>query len=326
MNNGSWIEPAKLSNITGKPANNDQPVFLGINHFNHIPMRLLNPLAFQALNFWMDLHPAPEDEQQDFNWERNGAYFLCSSAYSVCLQSPRPVFQLNYRYKPLGNRLPNCWLIDELVEISPGLFLGQLCYATRKLLGDFEPERPSADYRYRNFGYFLLLDAKWHAEAHRLFPYLEIPSNAPGMRQYGIVQNMTQAMFSTFTLQSPPPSVSNDDRFERVQSTARQYPTILHYLKACAQSLKDSLSNESPYFDHLEELFNRGIAPQTMDGFYHGALVGWRSAAFFELFGINTLNLLYTRMGAPFSSWTGKCFDSISLERLQEITDGHETG
>ena len=86
------------------------------------------------------------------------------------------------------------------------------------------------------------------------------------------------------------------------------------------------MSNESPYFEQLEELFNRGIAPETMNGFYNGALVSWHSAGIFDLFGINTINLLYTSIGAPFSTWTGKRFDPIANTRLQEITDGHETG
>jgi hypothetical protein len=55
-------------------------------------------------------------------------------------------------------------------------------------------------------------------------------------------------------------------------------------------------------------------------------LISWHSAGIFDLFGINTINLLYTRMAAPFSTWTGKRFDPISRDRLIEITDGHETG
>jgi hypothetical protein len=322
----SPIEPSRLKEITGRSASVAEPALLGINHFNRIHTRILNPLAFQLLNVWMDLHPAHQEEQKIYNWERNGAYFIGRHAISINAQSPRPVFQLNYRYKPLGNRAPNCWLIDELVEISPGLFLGQLCYATRKLLRDYEPERPSQNYRYRNFGYFLLLDNRWHGEARRLFPYLEIPPDAPGMQAPKIDETIQQAKFNTFTFEEPPLPICNDAVLKQAQAESEKYPTILHYLKNCSQSLQDNLSNESAYFEQLGALFDRGIAPETMDGFYYGALVSWKSAAIFDLFGLNTINLLYTSVGAPFSTWTGKRFDPISTERLQEITDGHETG
>jgi hypothetical protein len=320
------VNASRLQALTGQPAAPGMPVLLGINHFNRISTRVLNPLAFQFLNNWMDLHPAPEHERRTYHWEKNGAYFIGHQADSVCDLSPRPVFQLNYRHKALSNPVPNCWLIDELVEISPGLYLGQLCYATRKLLRDYDPQRPDQDYRYRNFGYFLLLDERWHTEARRLFPYLEIPPDAPGMRSPGIEKATASSKFSTFTFQQTPLPVCNDALKEAILDQARQYPTLLHYLKTCARALQDNPHNDSPYFQQLEELFNRGIAPQTMDGFYNGALVSWHSAGIFDLFGINTINLLYTRVAAPFSTWTGKRFDPISKEQLQEITDGHETG
>ncbi len=323
------VPPARYREITGASAPDDAqgpPVMLGINHFNRIHTRILNPIAFQVLNAWMDLYPAPEEEQRQYNWERNGAYFLGRHADSVCEDARRPVYQLNYRYKALGNRMPNCWLIDELVEIAPGLLLGQLCYATRKLLGDYDDQRPIAQYRYRNFGYFLLLDSRWHAEARRLFPYLEVPPDAPGMVSPHVSKTIRQARFTTFTVQSPAPTVCKESMWQEVQARAAQYPTILHYLKGCARSLQDNLSNQSPCFDQLAELFNRGIAPDTMDGFYYGALVSWHSAGIFELFGKNTINMIYTAVGAPFSTWTGKRFDPISRGRLMEVTDGHETG
>lgn len=320
------LDASELMQLTGHQAPDAQPVLLGINHFNRIHTRVLNPLAFQFLNTWMDLHPAPEHEQQAYHWEKNGAYFIAAKAPSVNPGFQRDVFQLNYRYPSLGNKAPNCWLIDEMVQISEGLYLGQLCYATRKLLRPFDPHRPAQDYHYRSFGYFVLIDRQWHAEARRLFPYLEVPPDAPGMITTGIADAFKAPKFTTFTFEDPPLPICDDTLNDQIQTEVRQFPTILHYLKACAKALQDNLSNESPYFSQMGELFNRGIAPRTMDGFYYGALVSWRSAGLFELFGINTINLIYTSVGAPFSTWTGKRFDPISNERLQEITDGHETG
>jgi hypothetical protein len=283
-------------------------------------------MAFHLLNAWMDLHPAPEHERKTYHWEKNGGSFIGRRAFSVCAQSPREVFQLNYRHKALNNPVPNRWLIDEMVEISGGLYLGQLCYATRKLLCDFDPQQPPGYYRYQNFGYFLLMESRWHAEARRLFPYLEIGPDAPGMRTGESVVTLPEPKFTTFTFQEPPLPICNERLKNQVLSHARQYPTLLHYLKACAGALQDNLSNDSPYFDQLAELFNRGMTPEPLDGFYNGAMVSWHSAGIFDLFNINTINLIYTRIAAPFSTWTGKRFDPISMERLLEITDGHETG
>lgn len=322
----SPANPSRLQALTGQPPYDNTPVLFGINHFNRIPTGIANPLAFQLLNFYMHLHPSPPEERRSYNWGKNGANFIACPAYSVCAQSPRPVFQLNYRYKGLRNPIPNCWLVDELVEISPGLYLGQLCYATRKLLRDFDPQRPPQEYRYRNFGYFLLLDPRWHAEARRLFPFLEIPPNAPGMQTPHIELTLREPKFSTFTFEEPALPICNDQLKGEILAQAQQYPTLLHYLKASSQALRDDLANDSPYFNQLAELFKRGLAPRTMDGYYHGALVSWHSAGIFDLFGINTVNLLYSRIAAPFSTWTGKRFDPISTDRLRKITDDHESG
>jgi hypothetical protein len=322
----SPIDEDALRGLTGGAAGPSEDHLLGINHFNSIHTRVLNPLAFQFLDTWMDLHPAPQEERRRYGWEKNGAYFIGSRARSVVPELDRPVFQLNYRYKALGNKVPNCWLIDELVQVAEGLYLGQLCYATRKLLHAYNPQRLNQDYRYANFGYFLLLDKTWHAEARRLFPYLDIPPNAPGMIAALAPDNIRPAKFSTFTFTPSPPSACSNAVISRVEEEAGRHTTILHYLKQCAETLQDNLSNHSPYFTHLHEIFMRGIAPQSMQGFYSGALISWRSAGLFEVFGLNTINLVYNRLAAPFSTWVGKCFDPISPERLNQITGGHETG
>jgi hypothetical protein len=72
------------------------------------------------------------------------------------------VFQFNYRWKALHNPVPDCFCIDEIVQIADGLYLGQLSYAMDWL----EPWNPSTDiakYKYGLFAYFLLMDEEWHA-------------------------------------------------------------------------------------------------------------------------------------------------------------------
>lgn len=89
--------------------------------------------------------------------------FIAGKAKSVDPKNPdKEVFQLNYRWKKLENLPPNKYLIDEIVLIADGLYLGQLLYATEHLLEDYDPERSPHEYKYENFGYFLLMDDEWN--------------------------------------------------------------------------------------------------------------------------------------------------------------------
>ena len=54
--------------------------------------------------------------------------------------------------------------------LADGLYLGQLLYATGHLLEDYDQERSPHEYKYENFGYFLLMDDEWYEERERLFP------------------------------------------------------------------------------------------------------------------------------------------------------------
>jgi hypothetical protein len=47
-----------------------------------------------------------------------------------------------------------------MVQIAEGLFLGRLMYATN-ITEPYDPEKDPQIYRYRNFGYFLLMDRQW---------------------------------------------------------------------------------------------------------------------------------------------------------------------
>src|SRR5207237_9764176 len=70
------------------------------------------------------------------------------------------------------------YLIDEMVQIADGMFLGQAIFATTKFLDRYDPKADPATYHYQNFGYFLLFEPFWNAEAKRLFPFLEMPDVA----------------------------------------------------------------------------------------------------------------------------------------------------
>ena len=71
------------------------------------------------------------------------------------------VFRINYRWPRLKTFPPDNYCYDEVVQIADGLFLGQLMYATELFKG-YDPNEDPSEYKYRNFGYFLLMDDGWH--------------------------------------------------------------------------------------------------------------------------------------------------------------------
>ncbi|MDH5755236.1 MAG: hypothetical protein OEZ55_01025 [Nitrospinota bacterium] len=88
-------------------------------------------------------------------------YFIACFAPSINPQtSTAEVLQFNYRWPSFHTMPPDFLCIDELVRISDGLYLGQLLYSTEPSL-PFDPARAPADYKYENFGFFMLMDDQW---------------------------------------------------------------------------------------------------------------------------------------------------------------------
>jgi hypothetical protein len=146
------------------------PTYLGINHFEKLEDSVINKLSFSVVTFWTHLKDAPREEKSLYGYYKNGGLFVARCAESVYAGAEREVFQLNYRWHDLGNFPPISYLIDELVQISDGVYLGQLLFATKNMLGRFNPNLPARDYDYQHFGYFLLMDDSWAAETRRVFP------------------------------------------------------------------------------------------------------------------------------------------------------------
>lgn len=310
--------------LTGKAIGHSSRAFSGINHFNRIDLRPLSFASFHLLTWWMGLKPAPEAETATFGHERNGGNFIGSRASSVYPNSKRDVFQLNYRWPTLDNPPPLRWLIDELVQVADGLYLGQLLFATKRLLRDYDPEHPSEDYRYQHFGYFVLFDERWNAEAQRLLPHLEVPAVAPGLIRPGQA-SQDPGKFTFLMSEAPPPGTGDDAVMSEVRKDLQRMPTIMHLMKHYSDELQGGLDNDSPLFLRLQELFVRGAGIPLLEGRFRGALVSWHSDGLTNLLDLNTLNLAWMRVGATFSTWTGKTFEPISKEKLAEITDGFET-
>jgi len=56
---------------------------------------------------------------------------------------------------------------DEIAQVADGLYLGQLIYAT-DWLKPWDPQTPIEEYKYKLFGYFLLMDEEWHQRRLRI--------------------------------------------------------------------------------------------------------------------------------------------------------------
>lgn len=323
------LSEVRLRGLTGASFDPQRPAaaFLGINHFNRLDWHPANLISYHALSYWLNLHDAPEAERKAFAADRDGGNFIAARGPSVCEETPREVFSLNYRWPSMHNRPPLSWLVDELVEVGQGLYLGQLLFATKRLLSGFAPDRPAADYGYNHMGYFMLWDQRWNPEARRLFSFLEIPVNAPGLVQDAATSVTVpgESAFSQLTCETPAPAICNDTVFAAVEADLRKHETVLHLLKQYSDELQDNLDNNSPYFVRLQELFNRGRPVREMNGMYRGALVSWHGSGLFDLFKRNALDKVWG-FAARYSTWTGKRFDPIAPDRLAEMTGGFEKG
>lgn len=319
------LTATRLKGLTGMELDSARPAFLGINHFNRLDWHPANQVTYHALSYWLNLHDAPEGERSSYAYDRNGGNFIAMQGPSVWAETPREVFSLNYRWPSMHNRPPLSWLVDELVQVSDGLYLGQLLFGTKKLLSGYDPGRPSADYGYNHMGYFMLWDRRWNAEARRLFSFLEIPVTAPGLVEDATPVMAVGGMLTQLKCEAPTPAVCNDAVFAEVQSELRKQQTVMHLLKRYSDELQDKQDNNSPCFLHMQELFNRGAPVRELKGFYRGALVSWRGSGLFDLFKTNALDKVWSLL-SRYSTWTGKRFDPVTREQLAGMTDGFETG
>jgi hypothetical protein len=312
------------ASVIGDSLPKDVPVFRGINHFRVTEHAPLNVALGDVLTFMWHLKDASEAERLHYGYDRNGGHFAGHRARSFYAGTPRDVFRLNYRIHALGNHWPLMYLVDELVEIASGLYLGQVMFATDHLLEHFDPSAPAERYRYQHFGYFLLFREWWHPEAKRLFPHLDIPDADITTQTVGAVpRSAPRPKFTTLTL--APPGDGNVDAaaLAEVKTDLVQAGTVIDLLKSYSNALHQELDSKSPAFGKLQALFNAGIAPARMEGFYRGALVSWQVDGLLAAARINGVDVAWQAIRS-FSPWTGKKFDPIDKARLATLTDGWE--
>jgi hypothetical protein len=157
--------------LTAGAQRGDPPAFIGINGFTVYDQSLLNRTSMAVLTFWLDLQDAPQAEQETYGYHKKGGHFIARRAKSIDPKNlGNDVLRLNYRWKNLKNPVPLRYLMDEIVQIAEGLYLGPLLFATQRLLEDFDPDLDPNEYAYQNFGYFLLMDDQWDEIKNRLRP------------------------------------------------------------------------------------------------------------------------------------------------------------
>jgi hypothetical protein len=249
----------------------------------------------------MHLKDAPQGGKNLFGYDKNGGLFIARRAESVYAGTEREIFQLNYRWHDLGNFPPISYLIDELVQIADGVYLGQLLFATKNVLGRFDPHLPTKDYDYQHFGYFLLMDDSWAAETRRVFPHIKPglitadpeaakPAGQPASRSP--VFSVAAPKFSTFTFADPVDGNCDDSVLAEIREDVKRHETILDLLKTYSDELMKNFDNRSPYFLRLHDLFNRGIGPDEVTGFLRGDLISFHAEGFYKFFNVNTLDLM----------------------------------
>ncbi len=226
---GKTFEPVRKDVVAAKTENNVEllekynpaSTRIGRNFFRE-PSNpdIIQGLGLPALTALWSLQPRPALNQktlfdadlleEHLNLEKNipysmtGGIFLANPGQSVVAQmNNKEVYQLNYRWPLLHPAFPMTRLIDELVEIGEGIYLGQLVFATRHYsLGDLslpilkqgattlgEPYTADTqvDYGYQNNGYFLMMapDRAARVYADTAFPQLRPRAGESGYVELG---------------------------------------------------------------------------------------------------------------------------------------------
>lgn len=299
--NFTKLTTEKVSELTDGFETGGEAAYLGINSFRKEGKGFVNNIAGEILSTIIDMEKIPGPDSQQRSWiYAKGGLFLAKKDKSVDSDNPhKEVMSLNYRWKSMGNRFPNRLLIDEIVQIADGFFLGKLYYATALtyLFSEYDAAVSREDYKYRNFGYFLLMDDSWLHEKNMLFSELT----------YKMADDLPEK-FGTFTL-------TDSTESKAIQASLPEGKTVLHYLQTLSKGVSEGESEER-FFDEIHKLFLCGQRPDGIEGFFHGGVVAFKSGGFLKKFGKNILNNLWPAI-RPFSPWTGKTFTHTTVDGIK---------
>ncbi|MDH5639566.1 MAG: hypothetical protein OEZ04_13855, partial [Nitrospinota bacterium] len=142
--------------------NDKGKVFVGTNTYREgLDPSLPTTLFIENLDKIGMVVEKPNEDEKAHGVSVKSFFFIACFAPSINPQtSAAEALQFNYRWPKFHTMPPDRLCIDELVRIADGLYLGQLLYSTEPLI-PFDPARDPADYKYENFGFFMLMDDQW---------------------------------------------------------------------------------------------------------------------------------------------------------------------
>lgn len=165
------------------------------------------PQDTSAPGFLGKLKPKNLQKEKNIPYSMTGGLFIAQPGTSVVPEMKgKSVYQLNYRWPALEGVYPVTTLVDELVQIADGVFLGQLVMATKHYtlgalkidipglqeknwqIGEpYQPGSSGRDYGYQNNGFFLMIDPAFAGEtfADDAFPYLRPRPGESGYLELG---------------------------------------------------------------------------------------------------------------------------------------------
>lgn len=174
------------------------------------------PVSGQTKIFDTDLLEENLNREKNIPYSMTGGIFLANRGRSVVPEmNGKEVYQLNYRWPLLNPVYPMTRLVDELVQIAEGIYLGQLVFATSNyslgtlslpfmkehlmLPGEVYTADSTVDYGYQNNGYFLMM-APEKAElvyADTAFPQLRPRPGESGYVELGYGQPASNSSSAT---------------------------------------------------------------------------------------------------------------------------------
>ncbi|MFZ4698777.1 MAG: hypothetical protein ACOYMG_01885 [Candidatus Methylumidiphilus sp.] len=207
------------------------------------------PAEVSAQGFDGQLLEKNLEKEKAIPYVKTGGIFLSLPGESaVAEMNGKPVYQLNYRWPELHPAFPMTRLIDELVQVADGVYLGQLVMAThhyslgtlrQPLFGEIPPQWESGeayaatedvDYGYQNNGFFLMIDTAHAKQAYAdaAFPYLRPRQGEQGYVELG---------YDTLAHETAP---------ARAVRPSSEYPQVTDWVSGWGQD--EALSNKFTTF------------------------------------------------------------------------------
>ena len=255
------------------------------------------PLSVETQGFDSVLLEKNLELEKHIPYIKTGGYFLAEPGTSVAPgMNGKAVYQLNYRWPGLEPVFPMTRLIDELVQVDDGIYLGQLIMATRhyslgsktfSLFGEdltanlgeeYNPDPDTktgllaklqhllrhtydtAEYGYQNNGFFLMIDPLFAEQAYAddAFPQLRPVPGEIGYQELG------------YDKKPPTPSAYTIDTekwiygWQRDGALAKKFTTFCLEASPCADDgdVRDLLQEGESILQMLQRI-QREINEQT---------------------------------------------------------------